>query len=150
MLVRDAVRRGAVTTEAAATLWAAADAMDRAGVGSVLVVDGGRLVGIVTDRDIVVRAVARRLAPDARVDSVMSTALTTIDADAPLEEAIGVFAAQPVRRLPVLDGGEPIGVLTADDLLVDLVNDLGRVVRPVTAQVLFSGPEPHVPATPGG
>ena len=147
MRVRDAVRKGAVKVEAATTVVAAAQLMDRAGVGTVLVTDGELLVGIATDRDLVVRGLARRLPLDARIDAVMSTPLTTVQADADLEEAVRAFAEHPVRRLPVLDGETVVGVVTADDLIVDLVNDLDRVLRPVTAQVLFSGPQPRTPAT---
>ena len=147
MRVRNAVRRGAVTVEATTTLAAAAQLMDRSGVGTVLVTDGGRLVGIATDRDLVVRGLARRLPLDARIDAVMSTGLTTVEADAELEEAVEAFAEHPIRRLPVVDGEAIVGVLTADDLVLDLVNDLDRVLRPVTAQVLFSGPQPQTPAT---
>lgn len=145
MQVRDAVRRRPVMVDATTTLAAAAGLMDRAGVGTVLVTDGGRLVGIVTDRDVVVRGVARRLPLDARIDAVMSAPLETVQAGADLESAVEAFAEHPVRRLPVLDGDVVVGVLTADDLVVDLVNDLDRVLRPVTAQVLFSGPEPRAP-----
>lgn len=80
MQVRDAVRRRPVMVDATTTLAAAAGLMDRAGVGTVLVTDGGRLVGIVTDRDVVVRGVARRLPLDARIDAVMSAPLETVQA----------------------------------------------------------------------
>ena len=110
MRVRDAVRKAAVTVDAATTLVGAAEAMDRSGVGTVLVTDAGRLVGIVTDRDVVVRGVARRLPLDARIDAVMSTALETLDADADLHDAVGVFAEHAVRRLPVLEGETVLGV----------------------------------------
>jgi CBS domain-containing protein len=56
-----------------------------------------------------------------------------------------VFAEHPVRRLPVVDGDDVVGVLTVDDFLVDLVDDMGRVLRPVTAQTIFAGPEPRAP-----
>jgi CBS domain-containing protein len=145
MRMREAVRKHAVSVDAATTVVAAAEVMDRSGVGTVLVTDGGRLVGIVTDRDIVVRGVARRSPLDARIDAVMSTELQTIDADADLHDAAAVFAEHPVRRLPVVDGDDVVGVLTVDDFLVDLVDDMGRVLRPVTAQTIFAGPEPRAP-----
>ncbi len=146
MKVRDAVRKEAVTVDVATTLLATAEIMDRSAVGTVLVTDGGQLVGIVTDRDVVVRGVARRLPMDARVDAVMTTALETLDADADLHDAIDVFSEHAVRRLPVLDGETPLGVLTVDDLVIDLANDLDRALRPVVAQTIFAAPEPHTPA----
>jgi len=149
MRVREAVRRVATTVDAGTTLVGAAELMDRGGMGTVLVSDGGRLVGIVTDRDLVVRGLARRLPMDARIDAVMSTDVVTLDADADLEGAIAVFAEHPFRRLPVVDGDQAVGVLTVDDLLVDLANDLDRVLRPIAAQVLFAGPQPHAPSPLG-
>jgi CBS domain-containing protein len=146
MKVRDAIRRPAVTVDAATTVLAAAQLMDRAAVGTLVVTDRNRLVGIVTDRDVVVRGVARRLPLDARIDAVMSTAPYTVDADVDLHDVAGLFAEHPVRRLPVVDGDAVVGVLTVDDVVVDLANDLDRVLRPVTAQVLFAGAQAPTPA----
>jgi CBS domain-containing protein len=64
----------------------------------------GRPVGIVTDRDLVIRAVARRFTPDARVDSVMSTDLITLAPDADLRDALKVFEDHAIRRLPLVAG----------------------------------------------
>jgi CBS domain-containing protein len=146
MKVRDAIRRHAVAVDATTTVLATAELMDRAAVGTVVVTDGDRLVGVATDRDLVVRGLARRLPLDARIDAVMSTTLQTIDADADLHDAVGMFAEHAVRRLPVVDGDLVLGVLTVDDLVIDLANDLERVLRPVTAQVLFPSPQAPTPA----
>jgi signal-transduction protein with cAMP-binding, CBS, and nucleotidyltransferase domain len=130
------------------TIGDAARLMDDCAVGAVVVVDqeGGRPVGIVTDRDLVVRAMARNISPDARVDSVMSMGVTCLDANADLHDAVRVFATHPIRRLPLVAGDRMVGMLTVDDLLVDLSSDLSNVVRGVTAQVLFGHPEAKVPA----
>jgi CBS domain-containing protein len=135
-----------------ATLGEAARMLDVAAVGAVVVVDPETkaLVGIVTDRDLVVRGLARGLAADARVDAVMSMDVVVIDADADLHDAIGLFATYPFRRIPVVSHGELVGMLTVDDLLVDVACDLGNLVRGVTAQVLFGHPEPQAPVRPAG
>lgn len=79
MQIRDAIRKNPVTIAADASLADAAELMDRAVVGCLVVLDGDRPVGIVTDRDLVVRGLARRLPWDSRIDSVMSTELVTLD-----------------------------------------------------------------------
>ena len=70
MQARAATRKAPVTVAPDSTIAEVAALMDRAVVGGVVVVDGDRPVGIVTDRDLAVRALARRVPPDARVDSV--------------------------------------------------------------------------------
>lgn len=145
MRLREAVRKPPAAIEADRPIQEAAALMDADVVGALVVTDAGRPVGIVTDRDIVVRAIARRVPADARIDSVMSMPLVTIDAEADVREATHLFQRHPFRRLPITDGGAVIGMLTVDDLLIHLATDLGHVVRPVAGQVLFGYPEPPVP-----
>jgi CBS domain-containing protein len=121
--------------------------MEQAGVGSLAVVDGDELVGIVTDRDLVRRGLARDLAGDARVDGVMTSPVMTISADADLHAAFALFRSHAVRRLAVVQGTRFVGMVTIDDLLVDLAADLADLARPVTAEVLFSHHDSPVPAT---
>jgi CBS domain-containing protein len=147
MHVIDTIRKSAVAIAPHRPIVEAAAVMEAAGVGALGIVDGDELVGIVTDRDLVTRGLARRLSPDARVDSVMSTPVVTIDADADLHDAFAVFRGHAVRRLAVTREGRFVGMVTADDLLIDLAADLGDLARPVTAEVLFAQHDPGVPAT---
>jgi CBS domain-containing protein len=148
MHVLEAARKKPVTIPRDHTVTEAADLMDRSAVGALVVTEAdGRVVGIVTDRDLVVRGLARRVSADARVDSVMSTDVVTLPADADLREALKVFEEQPIRRLPLVDGGKLAGMVTMDDLMIDLVADLTRLTRPVVGQVLFGHREPIAPAT---
>ena len=121
--------------------------MEQAGVGSLVVVDGGRLVGLVTDRDLVRRGLAKGLDPTARIDGLMSAPVTTIAADADLHDAFALFRTHAVRRLPVVRDETVVGVLTIDDLLVDVAADLADLARPVTAEVIFGQRDAQVPAT---
>ncbi len=142
----DAVRRSGVAIGPDRTITEAAEIMDRAGVGALGIVDGDVLVGIVTDRDLVRRGMARRLPPDARVDAVMTSPVVTIDAEADVREAYGVFRSNAVRRLPVVRERSLVGMLTVDDLLVHLAGELADLVRPVTAELLFPHRDSAVPA----
>jgi CBS domain-containing protein len=119
--------------------------MESKGVGSIVVVDGQRLVGIVTDRDIVRRAVARGLADDARVDGIMSAPVVTIDADADIRHAFDILSGHAVRRLATVRDGVLVGILSVDDLLVCLSSDLANLARPVTAELLFAHRDPALP-----
>ena len=144
----EAARKQPVTITPDSTVTQAAALMDRSAVGALVVVEpDGRPVGIVTDRDLVVRALAHRCDPEARVDSAMSTDLITLAPDADLRDALEVFEEHPIRRLPLVEAGRLAGMVTMDDLVVDLASDLGRLTRPILGQVLFGGPEPAAPAT---
>ena len=98
----DGLRRSGVGIAPDRTVTHAAKIMEVAAVGALAVVDGEDLVGIVTDRDLVRRAMAARLSPDARVDSVMSSPVVTIDAEADLHGAFTLFRTHAVRRVAVV------------------------------------------------
>jgi CBS domain-containing protein len=147
MRMRDLTPKAAVTVPVDATIEATAQLMDKHAVGAVVVVDDDRPVGIVTDRDIVVRAVARRSPFDGRIDSVMTSGVVAIDADDDERRAVAIFASHPFRRLPVVEEGRMIGMITVDDLTVVLTRTLDELTTGVTAQLLFGHPEPGPPAT---
>lgn len=143
----DAVRRSGVGIGAERTLREAAAIMDDAGVGALAVLDGERLVGVVTDRDLVRRGLARGLPPDARIDAIMSTPVVTIRADADLHDAFALFRRNELRRLAVVGHeGQFVGMIAVDDLLVDLSADLSDLARPVEATLLSPHRDSAVPA----
>jgi len=142
----DATRRSGIGIPADATITKAATLMDDTGVGALVVLDGDTPVGVVTDRDLVRRALAHRLSPEARVDGVMSSPVVSIEADADLHRAPALFAEHCIRRLVVTERGRFVGMITVDDLLVDLAADLADLARPVTAEVLFSHHDAAPPA----
>ena len=141
MQAKQAARRPPATFPTGGSLADAARLMDREGIGALVVVDGDRPIGIVTDRDLVIRGLGRNLPPEAAVDRVMSHDLVTMPADADLREAVKVFYRHPLRRLPLMEDGRMVGMLTVDDLVLDLVNDLDSLVRPIFGQVIFGGPD---------
>jgi CBS domain-containing protein len=146
MRVCDVVQRAPITLPPDGTIRQAAELMEVEGVGAIVVVDGHRPCGVVTDRDIVRRGVARGLPGDARVDGVMSSPVVTIDADADTRQAFDVLQGHAVRRLVMVRDGVVVGMLSADDLLVCLSSDLANLARPVTAELLFAHRDPRVPA----
>ena len=86
--------------------------------GIAPIVDGERLVGVVTDRDIAVRVVAAGRDPEAtKVEEISSTTLVTIDADQELDEALRLMAEHQVRRLPVVEeDGKLVGIVAQADV----------------------------------
>ena len=143
----EAVRRTGVGIGPERTIREAARIMEQAGIGALAVVEGEHLVGIVTDRDLVSRGLAHDLPGDARVDAVMTAPVVTIDADADLHDVFAVFRTHAVRRLPLLRDGEFVGMITVDDLLIDLAAELSDLARPVTAEVVFGHHDNPLPAT---
>lgn len=149
MIVTDIAVRDAVTVAPETPIDRVAALMAGAGVGSVVITDHDRLVGIVTDRDIVIRGLARGVPTDARIDGLMSMNVVAIDADADISEAIASFGHHAVRRMPVVRGDRVIGLVSLDDLIVALSGAFADVARGMTAQLLFphaNDPAP-VPAT---
>lgn len=97
----------------------AARAMRERDIGVVVVMEGGELAGIVTDRDIVVRAVARDLdAGTTPLRDVCTRDPVTVAPDEDVEGAVALMREHAVRRLPVVDGGEIVGILSIGDLAV--------------------------------
>lgn len=136
------------TVEVASTIAEAAKVMGDRGVGVLCVTEGNRLVGIVTDRDITVRAVGHGIPGEGRIDAVMTMEPVTIDADADVEDAVAAFARFCFRHLPVVHEGELAGMVTVDDLIVNVAADLAALSRPIVGEALFPTRDRAVPAVP--
>jgi CBS domain-containing protein len=117
MIVSDIMTEASVADIPGDTLRSAAARMWRQQTGSLLIMDGDRLLGILTERD-VLRAVARGEDVDStRVDQVMTTELRTVGPDAPLHETARLMAAHWIRHLPVVEGDKVVGVVSQRDLV---------------------------------
>lgn len=147
MQVINGIRRSGVGVRPEQTIREAATIMERSGVGALAVVDGEHLVGLITDRDLVRRGMARNVPYDARIDSMMSTPVVTIDAQADLHDAFALFRTHGNRRLAVVQEGRFVGMITVDDLLINLAADLENLSRPVMAEAIFGHHDSPLPAT---
>jgi CBS domain-containing protein len=96
----------------------AARIMRDAGVGAVLVVDGQSLSGVVTDRDLIIRAVAEGSGPDDLVGPLCSSKLIGVDADDDVTVAEQLMRENAVRRLPVIDANQVAGMVSLGDLAI--------------------------------
>jgi len=135
MLVRECLRKAPVTVPPECTLQEAAALMGSHDVGSLLVVSGGDLLGIVTDRDLVVRGVGAGKRLSTHVRALMTERPIVIQGSADVLEAINTLRDSGIRRLPVLEQDEIAGMITFDDLLVWVVLELGAVATPVAGEI---------------
>ena len=121
--VRDVMTAEPIVLQQDQSIADAAQAMRDSAVGAVLVVDGDKLCGLVTDRDIVVRAVAESASPDSPVGRVVSPDLVAVAADDETATAAQVMQDNAVRRLPVMDDGRIVGIVSIGDLAVSRGED---------------------------
>jgi CBS domain-containing protein len=120
--VADVMSKDPQSVEPGDSIEDAAKKMKEGNIGALLVVDGDDLKGIVTDRDIVVNAIAEGDS-DAKVEDVCSSDTTTIKPDASLADAIKQMREADVRRLPVVDDGDPVGIVSLGDLAIEADDD---------------------------
>jgi CBS domain-containing protein len=116
--VRDVMTPGPIGVDYNSSIGEAARTMHDWGVGAVLVVHDQALYGLVTDRDLVVRAVAESKGPDEPVGPVSSADLIGVNADQDAAEAIRLMRENAVRRLPVVDAGQVAGMVSLGDLAI--------------------------------
>jgi CBS domain-containing protein len=119
--VREVMSAAPETVTPETTLREAAKLMERNDIGNVLVVEAEQLRGIVTDRDIALRGVARGLNPaTTKVNEVFTSSAVSISPTASVDEAIHLMREHDVRRLPVVESGRPIGILALGDLAASM------------------------------
>ena len=117
MKIRDVMSKDVQVARPNDTLQEVAARMAAGDFGFIPVADGDRLIGALTDRDIVVRAVASGAGPEARVLDVLSRDALVVRADDDLKVALDLMSSRQIRRLPVVDkDGRLVGVVSLGDL----------------------------------
>ena len=114
--VRDVMTPGPIGVDYWQSIGEAARTMRDWGVGAVLVLRNGSLYGLVTDHDLVIRAVAEARALDEPVGPLSSGNLVGVDANADADEAARLMRQHAVRRLPVIANGQVAGIVSLGDL----------------------------------
>ena len=142
MRVSEAMSHPAVSVPTRTPLGQVAREMADYGVGSVVVTEGGILRGIVTDRDLALASLVRGLDTNEVVDSVMTSPVITVNVTDDIHVAYRTFRTAGVRRLPVLEDHRVAGVLTVDDMLIDVFQRLADLLGPVAWSVLEEPPGP--------
>ena len=129
-LVQDVMTRDPITIDAGAPLVEAAKKMREADVGPLIVMTDGEICGIVTDRDITIRAVAEGKDPQsAKVGEICSKEIATVSPRDKVGMAIDLMEKIAVRRLPVVEDHKPVGIVSLGDLAVqrDPESVLGQI-----------------------
>ena len=122
--IREIMTADPRTVASGATVAEAAREMRDGDVGSVVIVESGKVTGIVTDRDIAVRVVAQGLDPDAtRVSEAGTMRPVTLTVDQTVDDAIRLVREQDVRRIIVLQDGRAAGIVSLGDLAIERDTD---------------------------
>jgi CBS domain-containing protein len=109
-----------VALPSTASVYEAARAMRDQDIGDVIVVEHNQVCGIVTDRDIVLRAVAEvRDSASTTLADICSPAVTTVAPTDSVEEAVRLMREKAIRRLPVVEEGRPVGIVSLGDLALE-------------------------------
>ena len=147
VIVREAMKMNPVTVSPDTTVQEAAELMRKRRVGSCIVM-ADKPIGIVTERDIVHKVVSQDLkASDVKVKDIMSSPIIVIDPYKSIEEAMRVMANGNIRRLPVIENGELIGIITQKDItrispvLLEILRDMPGISREgyLREDVFYSG-----------
>lgn len=118
ILVRDIMRRNVKTVRTDDSVHAAVLKMNKFQIGSVIVTNNGRAVGIITERNILERIVEPRLDPATIwAKDIMSSPLVTVDPNDTVDEAAKIMAQKRIKKLPVVDGDKVVGVISTSDIV---------------------------------
>lgn len=118
ILVRDIMMRNVKTVRTDDSVHAAVLKMNKFQIGSVIVTNNGRAVGIITERNILERIVEPRLDPGTIwAKDIMSSPLVTVDPNDAVEEAAKIMAQKRIKKLPVVEGDKIIGVVSTSDIV---------------------------------
>jgi CBS domain-containing protein len=134
VLVRDIMSKDLRVVRSDTSMKEVVATMNKYDVGSIIVVQAERPIGIITERDILRRMVEDNLAPDTiTARHVMTSPIITINENASIEEAARIMANKKAKRLPVMNNGKLVGILTFTDISIkvpQMLSILEELVRP--------------------
>ncbi len=118
--VKEVMTKNPFTLPATSSATEAAKAMRDNDIGNVLVEENGKICGLLTDRDIVVRSVAEGKDPArTQLGSICSRDLTSLSPDDDVDNAVELMRKKAIRRIPVIENGKPVGILALGDLAIE-------------------------------
>jgi CBS domain-containing protein len=119
--VRDVMSPTPIQLDANSTITQAAQAMRDNNIGTIIVTENGSAIGITTDRDIVVRSTANGDNPsDTPLRQACSMDLTTVSPDTSLDQAVSILREKALRRLPVMQNNNIVGIVSIGDFAIEL------------------------------
>ena len=112
------VMKKARTIDSNASVKQAAEAMSKHNLGSLIVVKGNKAVGILTERDILSKVAAKdKVSSKVAVTEIMTEKIISIDPEALIDDAVYMMIKHKIKKLPVLQEGEVMGILTSTDIM---------------------------------
>jgi CBS domain-containing protein len=115
--IKEIMTKNIITLDVNKSVVEAAELMSSNGISCLVIVDGETPVGIITERDMVRKIVAKKISPDIKVSEIMSKNLITVDPDASLKDAARLMSQNRIRRLPVLKQNKLVGIVVASDFV---------------------------------
>ena len=136
--IREIMSRDVRTISSDATIKDAANIMNTMDIGSVPVLEDNKLVGIITDRDIVLRSVAQGQDSNQKISNVMTRDIETVCSDTEVHEAADIMSKKQIRRLPVVDGDSLVGIIAIGDLAVEgmYADEAGEALHDISKDTL--------------
>jgi CBS domain-containing protein len=134
--IADIMSADCVTISPQDNLYEAASLMKNHDIGFVPVIEGRKLIGVITDRDLVIRGYAEKQPGTISVKEVLSEDVQTVSPHMSVDEAAGIMASSQIRRLPVVENGQLMGVVSLGDLAVReiFVNEAGEALSNISEQ----------------
>ena len=118
LLVRDVMSKNVKTVRPNSTINEVVRKMNKFEIGSIVVADGEKPVGIITERDILRRVLEVTVASEAmKAKEIMSAPILTIDSEATTEEAATLMNSERIKKIPVVEEGKLIGIVTSTDIV---------------------------------
>jgi CBS domain-containing protein len=118
--IREVMSSNPVTVPAKTPIADVARTMRDSDIGDVIVLDDGDICGIVTDRDVTIRGIAEGRDPNSTpVKQICSQELISITPDDGVDRAVQLMREKAVRRIPVIEGGKPVGIVSIGDLAME-------------------------------
>jgi CBS domain-containing protein len=134
--VKDIMTKNVITIESGKTVKDAAEKMENANVGSIVITDGTAPVGILTERDFVNRVIGKDKPSTTLVSEVMSLPITVVGPDETVWDVAEVMRSKGIHKVPVQDGNKLVGIFTATDLVRVCSYGSDSQMRKVTEQIL--------------
>lgn len=132
--IQEIMTKEVATLNSNDTIAKAADMMKRINVGSIPVVENNKLVGIVTDRDIILRNIAEGNSSNQTISQVMTQDIVSVAPDTDVHEAADIMAQKQIRRLPVVQDGSLLGIVSIGDMAVESIfeNEAGEALSNIS------------------
>jgi CBS domain-containing protein len=132
--VKEIMTKDCVTVTLQDNVYEIAIKMKDHDIGFIPVVDGNKLIGVVTDRDLVIRGLADKNEGSTEVRKVISEKVTTVPPDTTVDEAAQIMAREQIRRLPVVENGELLGIVAIGDLAMreKFENEAGEALSKIS------------------